>query len=53
MLNLGPLAILNPAILAALVVLPAVWFLVRALPPKARKVAFPPILLLRGLSRDD
>ncbi len=53
MLNLGPLAILNPAILAALVVLPAVWFLVRALPPEARKVAFPPILLLRGLNRDD
>ncbi|MCH8861190.1 MAG: DUF4159 domain-containing protein [Proteobacteria bacterium] len=53
MLNLGPLAILNPAILAALVVLPAVWFRVRALPPEARKVAFPPILLLRGLEKDD
>lgn len=53
MLNLGSLAILNPAILAALVILPAVWFLVRALPPKAQSIAFPPILLLRGLKRDD
>lgn len=53
MLSLGPLAILNPAILAAFIILPAVWFLVRALPPKARKIVFPPILLLRGLSQED
>ncbi|WP_323990413.1 DUF4159 domain-containing protein [Nguyenibacter sp. L1] len=38
-----------PWLLAALAVLPAVWLLLRALPPAPRRQVFPAIMLLRGL----
>ena len=41
-----------PWILAALAVLPVIWFLLRVTPPLPRRVVFPPLRLLFGL-RDD
>ena len=41
-----PLAFLTPWMLAALVLLPALWLLLRLTPPKPRKVDFPPLRLL-------
>lgn len=49
MLSLGPLAFLTPLALAALVVLPAIWWLLRLTPPVPKQVVFPPIQLLMGL----
>ena len=39
-----------PWILAALAVLPAIWFLLRVTPPAPRRVIFPPLRLLMGLA---
>src|SRR5690348_3774135 len=39
----------SPLILAALVLLPAIWWLLRVTPPVARRVVFPPLRLLLGL----
>ncbi|MBL6938597.1 MAG: DUF4159 domain-containing protein [Alphaproteobacteria bacterium] len=39
-----------PWILAALIVLPAIWWLLRVTPPLPRTVVFPPLRLLLGLS---
>src|SRR5215475_6798350 len=39
-----------PLILAALVVLPAIWWLLRVTPPLPRRIVFPPLRLLLGLS---
>lgn len=49
MVSLGPLAFLTPWALAALVILPAIWWLLRLTPPVPNKVIFPPIQLLLGL----
>jgi hypothetical protein len=38
-----------PWILAALVLLPAIWFLLRVTPPLPKRVVFPPLRLLLGL----
>jgi hypothetical protein len=42
-----------PFVLAALVVLPAIWWLLRVTPPAPRRVAFPPLRLLAGLAAKD
>ncbi|MDE2500553.1 MAG: DUF4159 domain-containing protein [Alphaproteobacteria bacterium] len=42
----------TPWILAALVVLPIIWFLLRVTPPLPKRVVFPPLRLLLGL-RDE
>ncbi|MEI9990900.1 MAG: DUF4159 domain-containing protein [Rhizomicrobium sp.] len=39
-----------PFILGALIVLPAVWWLLRVTPPLPRRLVFPPLRLLLGLS---
>jgi hypothetical protein len=39
-----------PYLLAALIVLPAVWWLLRVTPPLPRRLVFPPLRLLLGLS---
>src|SRR5579864_8494773 len=39
----------SPLILAALILLPAIWWLLRVTPPMARRVVFPPLRLLLGL----
>ena len=36
-MSLGPLAFLNPWLLAALVTLPVIYWLLRAVPPRPRK----------------
>ena len=49
MWHLGPIAFVYPWMLAALAVLPAIWWLLRAIPPSARLERFPAIRLLQGL----
>ena len=52
---MGPLAQLSfgaPLVLAALAVLPVLWWLLRVTPPQPRRIAFPPLRLLLGL-RDE
>ncbi|HEY0832766.1 MAG TPA: BatA domain-containing protein, partial [Azospirillum sp.] len=49
MLGFGSFAFAAPWVLAALVVLPALWWLLRITPPAPRIVRFPAIRLLRDL----
>lgn len=51
MLSFGPIAFAAPWALAALVVLPLLWMLLRATPPAPRTVVFAPIRLLQRLAR--
>lgn len=54
MLSLGALAFATPWALAALALLPALWWLLRVTPPSPRRVVFPPLRLLATLaSRDE
>ena len=46
----GVLTFAEPFILAGLIVLPAIWFLLRVTPPSPRRVVFPPLRLLLGLN---
>ena len=49
-----PLAFAVPAVLAALIALPALWWLLRLTPPRPREVPFPPLRLILDLRpRDD
>ena len=41
-----PLAFTVPAVLGALVLLPALWFLLRVTPPRPRQQVFPPLRLI-------
>ncbi len=41
-----PLAFTVPAVLGALVLLPALWFLLRVTPPRPRRQSFPPLRLI-------
>ncbi len=50
---LGALAFLNPWLLAALVTLPVIYFLLRAVPPRPARVAFPPTRILVGLENEE
>ncbi|MCP5366516.1 MAG: DUF4159 domain-containing protein [Hyphomicrobiales bacterium] len=50
MLELGPIAFLSPLALAGLLVLPAIWLLLRLTPPAPRRFVFPPVRLLRKLA---
>lgn len=49
MLELGPLAFASPWLLAALAVLPVLWWLLRVTPPAPREMTFPPVRLLAEL----
>ncbi len=49
MLSLGALSFAAPWALAALIVLPVLWWLLRLTPPSPRRIAFPAIRLLFGL----
>ena len=53
MLTLGPIAFAAPWILAALLVLPVLWWLLRVTPPAPRNIRFPAIRLLFGLNPED
>ncbi|KAA0680556.1 DUF4159 domain-containing protein [Azospirillum brasilense] len=50
MLGFGPIAFAVPWVLAALAVLPVLWWLLRVTPPAPRVVRFPAIRLLRDLT---
>lgn len=49
MLIFGPLGFTFPWVLSALIVLPVLWVILRAMPPAPRNVAFPGVALLLGL----
>lgn len=49
MMTLGPLAFLQPWLLAGLAALPVLWWLLRVLPPAPKRVRFPAVRLLFGL----
>lgn len=53
MFEIGPIAFASPAILFALLLLPALWWLLRITPPAPRIVRFPPIRLLFGLRSEE
>lgn len=46
---LGSLALASPWMLAALALLPAIWLLLRLVPPRPQRIDFPPLRLLYGL----
>jgi hypothetical protein len=46
---LGPLAFLSPWLLAGLLALPVIWWLLRTIPPRPRRLAFPPTRILMGV----
>lgn len=48
-----PLAFAAPLVLAALAVLPAIWYLLRLTPPRPREVSFPPLRLILDLQARD
>src|SRR6516225_8142572 len=50
---LGSLAFVSPWLLTALAALPIIWWLLRATPPAPRRIAFPAIRLLLGLTPRD
>ena len=47
------LSFTTPWILAGLLILPAIWWLLRVTPPSPRRVPFPPLRLLRGLTASE
>ncbi|MDQ2066907.1 DUF4159 domain-containing protein [Xinfangfangia sp. CPCC 101601] len=49
MFTLGPIGFLNPMLLAALIALPILWLLLRAVPPAPIRRRFPGVALLLGL----
>lgn len=50
---IGPIAFASPAILLALLLLPALWWLLRITPPAPRIIRFPPVRLLFGLHSEE
>ena len=53
MLSIGALSFTVPWLLLALAALPALWWLLRAVPPAPSQVAFPAIRLLFGLPQHE
>jgi len=49
MFSLGGMSFLFPALLGAVAVIPALWWLLRVMPPKPRAVKFPAFFLLKDL----
>ena len=49
MMTLGPIGFLEPLVLTALIVLPAIWWLLRLTPPRPQTIVFPPTRLLKDL----
>ena len=50
---LSALSFTAPWILAGLLILPAIWWLLRVTPPAPQRVPFPPLRLLRGLTASE
>ncbi|NPD15573.1 DUF4159 domain-containing protein [Xinfangfangia sp. D13-10-4-6] len=53
MFMIGPIGFLTPWILWGLVILPLLWFLLRAVPPAPIRRRFPGVALLLGLTDED
>ncbi len=53
MFAIGPVGFAVPALLSALIALPILWFILRAVPPAAIRLRFPGISLLLGLNDDE
>jgi Domain of unknown function (DUF4159)/Aerotolerance regulator N-terminal len=53
MLDLGVLGLANPWLLTALVSLPALWWLLRVIPPAPKLIRFPAIRFLLGLEPEE
>ena len=53
MIDLGGFAFAAPWMLAALVIVPLIWWLLRITPPTPAHVLFPAVRLLFGLTRDE
>ena len=53
MLTIGTLSFLAPWALTAFALLPALWWLLRATPPRPRRIRFPAIAFLFGLAPTD
>ena len=53
MLTLGPIAFAAPWVLIGLIALPAIWWLLRIAPPTPKRIRFPAIRLLQGLSNEE
>ncbi|SDU29988.1 DUF4159 domain-containing protein [Stappia sp. ES.058] len=51
MISFLPLGFTAPLALAALLLLPAIWWLLRLIPPRPRQVAFPPARLLADIDK--
>jgi hypothetical protein len=49
-MTIGPIFFASPWALAALAALPLLWLVLKAAPPAPRKVVFPPLRLLLGLT---
>jgi len=48
-MTLGPIAFLSPLLLAGLLALPVIWWLLRTIPPRPQRIAFPPTRILVGI----
>ena len=48
-MTLGAIAFLSPWLLAGLVALPIIWWLLRTIPPRPTRLAFPPTRILVGI----
>jgi hypothetical protein len=53
MWTLGPLGFATPLGLLALIGLPLIWLIIRAIPPRPKQVVFPPIEILRTLAKTE
>ncbi len=52
-MNFGPLAFATPGLLLALIALPILWLLLRAIPPAPIRRRFPAVALMLGLQDED
>lgn len=52
-MSLGALAFLNPMLLGALLALPVIYWLLRTVPPRPRRIEFPATRILVGLDNKD
>src|SRR6185436_9561589 len=50
-MTLGPIAFLSPWLLAGLLSLPVIWWLLRTIPPRPRRLEFPPTRILVGIEK--
>jgi len=48
-MSFGSIAFLNPWLLAGLLALPVIWWLLRTIPPRPRRLHFPPTRILMGV----